>query len=248
MVSGVLHNACLRMEEEGVDLDDIVSPPGLHRWLGRSGIALGGAGALLVGAVFGGILEAVPVLLPPPAVAASAPLPAGTGVPLSAVNPWSIAASVLTSAPSTPALPAGVPDPGTLVPAPGGGSGGGGGTVSCGTCGVVSTPVPTLPVGGTGGGGGGGTTTTTIPGGGGSGSGGGGGGLLQTVQQVVASPTSVVTNPTGTVTGVVQGVTGATSTLSSPTTSTSTSPTSTITSTVTSTTNTVTSTVGSLGL
>src|SRR5579862_8011766 len=123
MVSGVLHNACLRMEEQGVDLDDIVSPKGLHRWLGRSGIALGGAGALLVGAVFGGILEAVPVLLPPPAMAASAPLPAGTGAPLAAVNPWSVAASALASAPSlpTPTLPAGVPDPGTLVPPPSGG-------------------------------------------------------------------------------------------------------------------------------
>ena len=241
MVSVVLHNACLRMEEQGVDVDDIVTPKGLHRWLGRSGIALGGAASILVGAVFGGILEGIPVLLPPPAVAASAPLPAGTGLPLSAVNPWSVAASVLPAAPAAP--PTSVPNPGTLVPAPGTNNGGGAG---CGLClsplpgnptGPTPTPpappspTPTTPV-----------TTSPPPSGDGSGS----TGLVQTVTGIVSNPTSVVTNPTGTVTSVVQGVQTTTSTLTSPTSSTSSSSslTTTTVNTVSGTTSTLTSSLG----
>src|SRR5579884_472047 len=156
MVSVVLHNACLRMEEEGADLDEILAPKGIQRWLGKGGLALGGAASLLVGAVFGGILESVPVLLPPPAAASATP---------SVVNGLSVG-SVLTqvadaapapAAPAVAAVAAAVPD------APGGG--------------FVS--VPKVPAGSGGGGGGGGNTITvgggTIGGGGGSGGGGGGG-------------------------------------------------------------------------
>jgi hypothetical protein len=100
MVSVVLHNACLRMEEEGADLDEILAPKGIQRWIGRSSLALGGAASLLVGAVFGGILESVPVLLPPPAAASATPsvvdgLPANT--------PWTLAADAAPAPAQAPA-------------------------------------------------------------------------------------------------------------------------------------------------
>src|SRR5579872_2006264 len=84
MVSVVLHNACLRMEEEGAGIDEILAPKGIQRWLGRGGLAIGGAASLLVGAVFGGILESVPVLLPPPAAASAMPSVVN-GLPVSSV-------------------------------------------------------------------------------------------------------------------------------------------------------------------
>jgi hypothetical protein len=93
MVSVVLHNACLKMEEEGTPVEDIVSTKGVHRWLGRSGIALGGAASLMVGAVFGGILESVPVLLPPPAAASGAPSVVTGGLPAS--TPLTLAADTV---------------------------------------------------------------------------------------------------------------------------------------------------------
>lgn len=130
MVSVVLHNAALRMEEEGAGIDEILAPKGIGRWLGRGGLAFGGAASLLVGAIFGGILEGVPVLLPPPAAASASPtidsgggaLPANTFslASLSAPAPVTAAVAAVTSSlptggnfPTvpTPTLPSPVPLP-----------------------------------------------------------------------------------------------------------------------------------------
>lgn len=73
MVDGVLHNACLRMESSGDSLDELIRARGRRRWFGRGGLAVGGAASLAVGAVLGGVLEGVPVLLPPTASASAAP-------------------------------------------------------------------------------------------------------------------------------------------------------------------------------
>jgi len=73
MVDGVLHNAFLRMEAPGDGLDDVIRATGRRRWFGRGGLAVGGAASLAVGAVLGGVLEGVPILLPPPAGAAASP-------------------------------------------------------------------------------------------------------------------------------------------------------------------------------
>lgn len=73
MVDGVWHNACLRMKASGDSLDELMRARVRRRWFGRSGLAVGGAASLAVGAVLGGALEGVPVLLPPPASASAAP-------------------------------------------------------------------------------------------------------------------------------------------------------------------------------
>ena len=246
MVSGVLHNACLRMDEEGAGLDDLLSPSGIHRWLGRGGIAIGGAASLLVGAVFGGILESVPVLLPPPAAAVSSPhIDSGGGAGLPANTPWTLAADTVpavqvTSQPA-PAIgaPAGsnfssVPTPNlppvasntTSGPATNAGSGIPGGAPS-GTGSVPST-TPSVP-----------GTPPTPP-------------APSPLQPVVTAVQGAVNTATGTVQNTVGTVSGATQTLVSGTTgsggstSTSTSsPVSTATNTVT---GTVTNTTSSLGL
>ncbi len=56
MVSGLLHNACLRMEATGTGVDDVLTPSGIHRWFGRSSLAVGGAASLAIGAILGGAL------------------------------------------------------------------------------------------------------------------------------------------------------------------------------------------------
>lgn len=121
----------------------------IHRrpWLTRSSVLVGGAASLAVGALLGGILEGVPVLLPPPVAAAS-----GAGVPVIKGN---LAAAAQTVAHSLPAL---VSHLGPVAPPGGGapadpvapvvraaGSGLGGGGL------VPSLPVPTV-LGGSGGG------------------------------------------------------------------------------------------------
>lgn len=73
MVEAVLHNACLRMEDWGSSLDDVMRAKTRKRWFGRSGLVVGGAASLAVGAVLGGVLEGVPVLFPPTTGAASPP-------------------------------------------------------------------------------------------------------------------------------------------------------------------------------
>jgi hypothetical protein len=171
MVSVVLHNACLRMEEEGADLDEILAPKGIQRWLSKGGLALGGAASLLVGAVFGGILESVPVLLPPPAAAAATPsivngLPVSSvltqvadAVPAPAAPVVAAVAAAVASAPtgglvSVPKVPTGGgivnttgPGGSTSTPILGGGSTGGtntGGTAP--TAPTPSAPSPLAPV------------------------------------------------------------------------------------------------------
>lgn len=132
MTGVVLHNACLKMEEEGSGLEDIVSTKGVHRWLGRSGIALGGAASLVVGAVFGGILESVPVLLPPPAAAAAAPV-IDSG--LAADTPLTLAADTVPAVVQTPvkAVVNAATGTGDAVPAP---------TPPT----SITPPVPALPI------------------------------------------------------------------------------------------------------
>ncbi len=73
MVEAVLHNACLRMEDWGSSLDDVMRAKTRKRWFGRSGLVVGGAASLAVGAVLGGVLEGVPVLFPPSTGAVSLP-------------------------------------------------------------------------------------------------------------------------------------------------------------------------------
>jgi hypothetical protein len=108
MLDGVLHNAALRMEADGIGLDDVLSPKGaIRRWVGRGGAAVGGAASLAVGAILGGAFEGIPVLLPPPA-AAAVPAAAVPGLP--ADTPLQLAAG-LTSFPGLPQLPAQVPAP-----------------------------------------------------------------------------------------------------------------------------------------
>lgn len=177
MVSVVLHNACLRMEEEGADLDEILAPKGIQRWLGKGGLAIGGAASLLVGAVFGGILESVPVLLPPPAAAAATPSIVN-GLPVS-----SVLTQVADAAPA-PVAP-------VVAAAASAASNGGN---------LVSVPTPKLP----GGGSGGGSTTTNNNNNGGGGGGNNGctsdcGGGQQQQQQ----PPTLSQTLTGTVDSVV---------------------------------------------
>lgn len=247
MVSGVLQNACLRMDEEGAGLDDILSPSGIHRWLGRGGIAIGGAASLLVGAVFGGILESVPVLLPPPAAAVSSPhIDSGGGAGLPANTPWTLAADAV------PAVKAAL-QPAPAIGAPAGSN-------------FTTVATPTLPSLG-GGKATGGTVTQA-----GSGSGGvlGGGGNLGggSTPSVPSSPSpgpapspvqpviGVVQNTVGTVTGVVQNtvgtVSGATQTVLAPTSSgtssSSSSPTSVVGGVTSTVTNTLSNTTSTLGL
>lgn len=73
MVEAVLHNACLRLEDWGSSLDDVMRSRTRKRWFGRSGLVVGGAASLAVGAVLGGVLEGVPVLFPPTTGATSLP-------------------------------------------------------------------------------------------------------------------------------------------------------------------------------
>lgn len=73
MVDGVLHNACMRIRSSGDALDELIRSRARRQWFGRSGLAVGGAASLAVGAVLGGVLEGVPVLLPPTSVAAASP-------------------------------------------------------------------------------------------------------------------------------------------------------------------------------
>jgi hypothetical protein len=73
MVDGALHNACLRLEASGRGLGGRVRPRSSRRWLGRSGLLVGGVVSLGVGAVLGGALAGVPILLPPTSSASGAP-------------------------------------------------------------------------------------------------------------------------------------------------------------------------------
>ncbi|MHB8437814.1 MAG: hypothetical protein ACYDD4_01440 [Acidimicrobiales bacterium] len=149
MVSGLLHNACLRMEAEGTRTEDVVTTAGIHRWLGRSGFAVGGAASLIFGAVLGGALNGIPVFLPPPAAAASTPLVMPSGESISAplemvANAGSIAPAVASARGAAAAVSA---------------------TQATNGSGVHQTlPVPSMPKPVTGGplkGTQGGTTTTT---------------------------------------------------------------------------------------
>jgi len=248
MVSGVLHNACLRMDEEGAGLDDLLSPSGIHRWLGRGGIAIGGAASLLVGAVFGGVLESIPVLLPPPAAAVSSPhIDSGGGAGLPANTPWSLAANAVPAVQATP-------QPAPAIGAPAGSN-------------FSSVPAPTLaPVGSKSTSGAGGSVTQPGTGNSGGGvlSGGGGGGstpsvpsgpstpppptspiqpVLNVVQSTANTATGVVQNTVGTVTGATQTVVSGTSSGTG-----STSSTGTLSGTTGTVTNTLNNTTSSLGL
>lgn len=250
MVSGVLQNACLRMDEEGAGLDDLLSPSGIHRWLGRGGIAIGGAASLLVGAVFGGILESVPVLLPPPAAAVSSPHidSGGSGAGLPANTPWTLAADAVPAVQVTP-------QPAPAIGAPAGSN-------------FSTVATPTLPSAGktsTGSGSGTQAGSTSTPGGVLGGTGTGSTPTVPTsptpapapspVQQVVTAVQNTTSTATGTVQNTVGTVTGTTQTLLAPISSSGTSSgtssgstTGVVSGTTSTVTNTVSTTTSTLGL
>ncbi|MHB8682515.1 MAG: hypothetical protein ACYDA2_10540 [Acidimicrobiales bacterium] len=142
MVSA-LHNACLRMEASGTTVEDIVSPSGLHRWLGRGGLAVGGAASLVFGALLGGALESVPVLLPPPASAAGAPEVLPNGLPVTA--PLELAANVLPGFVVPAPVPAAQQVANTLATPPAVGAPAAGTIVKSGPAPAPSKPVVHLP-------------------------------------------------------------------------------------------------------
>jgi hypothetical protein len=123
MLDGVIHNAALRMEADGVGLEDLLMPRhGVRRWFGRGGAAVGGAASLAIGAVLGGAFEGIPILMPPPVAAASVPQ-AVSGLPAS--TPWALAAGQLSGTGLPPvSSPASLPITlrgGTVIPTPPGG-------------------------------------------------------------------------------------------------------------------------------
>lgn len=221
MVSVVLHNACLKMDEEGVGLGDITSTKGVQRWLGRGGIALGGAASLLVGAVFGGLLTPITALFPPAAAGANTPVvsnPAG-----GAATPIGLASDSISVAAIHQMLAA----------APTQAVGAGGGAVAVPTLPIAV--VPTVATGSTGCTGECGSGTDT----GSSGADTGGEGNQQPPQQQQSDPTvgqqlastvesavAPVTTATGTssvVDGVASSVGSTVTALTSPLTATATS-------------------------
>ncbi|HUY63597.1 MAG TPA: hypothetical protein VMV14_03680 [Acidimicrobiales bacterium] len=154
MVSSVIHNACLRMEASGTGINDVVSPSAVHRWLGRGGLAVGGAASLAIGAVLGGALESVPVLLPPPAAAQGLPQVTPKGLPASV--PWALAANALPGyevAAPTPAVAAQSSAPAPTVVSPSRAGSGPSATVAvsppartpAAPPAVVATPKPSAP-------------------------------------------------------------------------------------------------------
>ncbi len=135
MVDGVMHNACLRLEASGDSLDDLIRSRGRRRWFGRGGLAVGGAASLAVGAVLGGALEGVPVLLPPPASASAAPqVVHGTPDGAGGMQPTAFD-SVASAAQAAASALAGVSGASS-----GGASGAAAGAVSSGAGAVSSTP------------------------------------------------------------------------------------------------------------
>jgi hypothetical protein len=69
MVDGVVHKACLRLEDSGESLEHTIRAVSRRRWFSRGGLLMGGAASLAVGGLLGGALEGIPVLLAPPAAA-----------------------------------------------------------------------------------------------------------------------------------------------------------------------------------